>query len=106
MQTPNYQSEEDVVLVSATDYVRLSNIGGGSESIKLHTTDLTHYLPKLIREIVVVNSGTYVDRGRLGVVANMEQTATDSNKLLCMTPIQLLRNCKNVKIYKIAILMP
>lgn len=70
IQTPHYQSEEDMVLVSGTDYVRMSNIGGGSVSIKLPTTGPnTLFTETISGEIIAVNGGTYVDQGRLGVVA-------------------------------------
>ena len=79
IQTPHYQSEEDMVLVSGTDYVRMSNIGGGSVSIKLPTTGPnTLFTETISGEIIAVNGGTYVDQGRLGVVS-IRQSGTNGD---------------------------
>lgn len=79
VQTPHYQSEEDMLLVSGTDYVRMSNIGGGGISIKLPTTGPNTLLTESISgEVLAVNGGTYVDQNRLGVVA-IRQSGTNGD---------------------------
>jgi len=79
IQTPHYQSEQDMVLVSGTDYVRMANIGGGSVSIKLPTTGQnTLFTETISGEIIAVNGGTYVDQNRLGVVS-IRQSGTNGD---------------------------
>ena len=67
-----------MVLVSGTDYIRMSNIGGGSVSIKLPTTGTnTLFTETISGEIIAVNGGTYVDQGRLGVAILQSGTNGD-----------------------------
>lgn len=79
VQLPHYQAEEDMVLVSGTNFVRMSNIGGGSFSIKLPTSGPNAQITQNISgEVIAVNGGTYLDQERLGVVS-IRQSGTNGD---------------------------
>ena len=68
VQEPSHYAEEDMVLVSGSDYIRMASIGGGLLSIKLPTVgDSTPIVEGISGELLAVNGGTYVDQGRLAV---------------------------------------
>ena len=50
VQVPHYQAEEDMVLVSGTNFVRMSNIGGGSFLLNFLQVVQMHKLLKIFPE--------------------------------------------------------